>query len=258
MAQKEGYTVRRTDMNASSYSESGRRPATEPELCGDTRRRTATDRGVKVEGLCKKIKGTVILDNVNLDMEPGRIYGLKGRNGCGKTMIMRSLCGLLIPDSGTITIDGKVLHRDIKFPESVGVLIENPSFLPQYTGFRNLSMLAKLTGGISASDIRTAMERTGLDPDDSRTYRKYSLGMKQKLGIANAVMGEPDLIILDEPINALDEQTVEKIREELMKLRDKEKIIVIACHDREELEFLCDTIYEIKDGTVAGCEVIGE
>ena len=217
-----------------------------------------TVREVKVEGLCKKIKGTVILDNVNLDMEPGRIYGLKGRNGCGKTMIMRSLCGLLIPDSGTITIDGKVLHRDIKFPESVGVLIENPSFLPQYTGLRNLSMLAKLTGGISAADIRTAMERTGLDPDDSRTYRKYSLGMKQKLGIANAVMGEPDLIILDEPINALDEQTVEKIREELMKLRDKGKIIVIACHDREELEFLCDTIYEIKDGTVAGYEVIGE
>lgn len=214
--------------------------------------------GITVEGLGKKIKGTVILHDVNMTLEPGRIYGLRGRNGCGKTMIMRSLCGLLIPDKGMVTIDGEVLHRDIKFPRSVGVLIENPSFLPQYTGYRNLRMLARLTGGISDSDIRTALMRTGLDPDDSRTYRKYSLGMKQKLGIANAIMGEPDVIILDEPINALDEQTVENIKTELLKLRDAGKVIVIACHDRDELEFLSDIIYEIKDGTVAGCEVVGE
>ena len=214
--------------------------------------------GITVEGLGKKIKGTVILHDVNMTLEPGRIYGLRGRNGCGKTMIMRSLCGLLIPDKGMVTIDGEVLPRDIKFPRSVGVLIENPSFLPQYTGYRNLRMLARLTGGISDSDIRTALMRTGLDPDDSRTYRKYSLGMKQKLGIANAIMGEPDVIILDEPINALDEQTVENIKTELLKLRDAGKVIVIACHDRDELEFLSDIIYEIKDGTVAGCEVVGE
>lgn len=214
--------------------------------------------GITVEGLGKKIKGTVILHDVNMTLEPGRIYGLRGRNGCGKTMIMRSLCGLLIPDKGMVTIDGEVLHRDIKFPRSVGVLIENPSFLPQYTGYRNLRMLARLTGGISDSDIRTALMRTGLDPDDSRTYRKYSLGMKQKLGIANAIMGEPDVIILDEPINALDEQTVENIKTELLKLRDAGKVIVIACHDRDELKFLSDIIYEIKDGTVAGCEVVGE
>lgn len=214
--------------------------------------------GITVEGLGKKIKGTVILHDVNMTLEPGRIYGLQGRNGCGKTMIMRSLCGLLIPDKGMVTIDGEVLHRDIKFPRSVGVLIENPSFLPQYTGYRNLRMLARLTGGISDSDIRTALMRTGLDPDDSRTYRKYSLGMKQKLGIANAIMGKPDVIILDEPINALDEQTVENIKTELLKLRDAGKVIVIACHDRDELEFLSDIIYEIKDGTVAGCEVVGE
>ena len=214
--------------------------------------------GITVEGLGKKIKGTVILHDVNMTLEPGRIYGLRGRNGCGKTMIMRSLCGLLIPDKGMVTIDGEVLHRDIKFPRSVGVLIENPSFIPQYTGYRNLRMLARLTGGISDSDIRTALMRTGLDPDDSRTYRKYSLGMKQKLGIANAIMGKPDVIILDEPINALDEQTVENIKTELLKLRDAGKVIVIACHDRDELEFLSDIIYEIKDGTVAGCEVVGE
>lgn len=213
--------------------------------------------GITVEGLSKKMKGTVILHDVNMTMEPGKIYGLRGRNGCGKTMIMRSLCGLLIPDAGTVTIDGEILHRDIQFPRSVGVLIENPSFLPQYTGFRNLRMLARLAGGISDEDIRKALERTGLDPDDTRTYRKYSLGMKQKLGIANAIMGEPDVIILDEPINALDEQTVENIKTELLKLRDAGKVIVIACHDRDELEFLSDIIYEIKDGTVTGCEVVG-
>lgn len=158
-----------------------------------------------IEGLSKKIKGTLILDNVNMQMEPGKVYGLRGKNGCGKTMIMKALCGLLIPDSGKVIIDGEVLHRDIKFPRSVGVLIENPSFLPQYTGYENLRMLSKLMGNISDEEVRNAIERVGLDPDDGRTYRKYSLGMKQKLGIANAIMGEPDLIILDEPINALDE-----------------------------------------------------
>ena len=121
-----------------------------------------------------------------------------------------------------------------------------------------IHMLSKLMGNISDEEVRNAIERVGLDPDDGRTYRKYSLGMKQKLGIANAIMGEPDLIILDEPINALDEQTVMSIKTELLKLRDEGKLIVIACHDREELEFLCDIIYEIKHGTVAGCEVIGE
>ena len=144
-----------------------------------------------IEGLSKKIKGTLILDNVNMQMEPGKVYGLRGKNGCGKTMIMRALCGLLIPDSGKVIIDGEVLHRDIKFPRSVGVLIENPSFLPQYTGYENLRMLSKLMGNISDEEVRNAIERVGLDPDDGRTYRKYSLGMKQKLGIANAIMGEP-------------------------------------------------------------------
>lgn len=141
-------------------------------------------------------------------------------------------------------------HKDISFPESIGILIENPSFLPQYTGFKNLKLLAGLTGGISDEDIRTALEHVGLDPDDKRTYRKYSLGMKQKLGIANAIMGEPDVIILDEPINALDEESVRKIKRVLLEIRNKDKLIIIACHDREELEYLSDIIYEIKDGSI--------
>lgn len=207
---------------------------------------------IRIENLNKKIKGSVILDDISLTMTPGRIYGLRGKNGCGKTMLMRAICGLLIPDGGHIYIDDEELHRDIKFPRSIGALIENPSFLPQYTGFRNLRLLAKLMGGISDDDVRYAIERTGLDPDDKRVYRKYSLGMKQKLGIANAIMGEPDVIVLDEPINALDEESVENIKKELLKLRDGGSLIITACHDQEELEYLCDEIYEMKDGRICG------
>jgi ABC-2 type transport system ATP-binding protein len=205
---------------------------------------------IKIEGLSKSIKGALILNNVSLVLTSGNIYGLRGKNGSGKTMLMRAIAGLLIPDSGTVKINGKTLHKDISFPESIGILIENPSFLPQYTGYKNLKLLAGLTSGITDEDVKTALEHVGLDPDDKRTYRKYSLGMKQKLGIANAIMGEPDIIILDEPINALDEESVKKIKKVLLEIRDKDKLIIIACHDREELEYLSDIIYEIKDGSI--------
>lgn len=205
---------------------------------------------IKIEDLSKSIKGALILDKVSITLTSGKIYGLRGKNGSGKTMLMRAMSGLLIPDSGSVIINGKTLHKDISFPESIGILIENPSFLPQYTGFKNLKLLAGLTGNISDDEIRTALERVGLDPEDKKNYRKYSLGMKQKLGIANAIMGEPDIIILDEPINALDEESVKKIKKVLLEIRDKDKLIIIACHDREELEYLSDIIYEIKDGSI--------
>lgn len=205
---------------------------------------------IKIEDLSKSIKGALILDKVSITLTSGKIYGLRGKNGSGKTMLMRAIAGLLIPDTGSVIINGKTLHKDISFPESIGILIENPSFLPQYTGFKNLKLLAGLTGNISDDEIRTALERVGLDPEDKRIYRKYSLGMKQKLGIANAIMGEPDIIILDEPINALDEESVKKIKKVLLEIRDKDKLIIIACHDREELEYLSDIIYEIKDGSI--------
>ena len=205
---------------------------------------------IVVKNVSKKIKDAVILNDISVSFSSGRIYGLKGKNGSGKTILMRTVAGLLIPDAGSVVINGKTLHKDMSFPDSIGILIENPAFLPQYTGFKNLKLLASLSSGISDEDIRTALERVGLDPDDKRTYRKYSLGMKQKLGIANAIMGEPDIIILDEPINALDEETVQKIKEVLLGIRDNDKLIIIACHDREELEYLSDVIYEIKDGSV--------
>lgn len=211
---------------------------------------------VIIKNLHKKIKKTIVLHDINLDMQPGKIYGLKGKNGSGKTMLMRALCGLIIPDGGNIIINGESLNHDIRVPRSIGALIENPSFLPNYTGYKNLLLLARLSGDINNQNIIKAMNSVGLDPDDTRTYKKYSLGMKQKLGIANAIMGEPDVIILDEPINALDEETIEKVKDTLLKLRDKGKIIITACHDREELEYLSDVIYEIKNGTVVGMEEI--
>ncbi len=209
---------------------------------------------IRITGLNKTIKGSKILDNITLNMVSGKIYGLKGKNGSGKTMLMRAIAGLIIPDSGSVIINNKVLHKNIPFPESIGVLIENPSFLPQYTGFKNLKLLADLTGTISIDDIIAALSRVGLDPKDRRIYRKYSLGMKQKLGIANAIMGAPDIIILDEPINALDEESVRMIKQTLLDLKAKDKLIIIACHDKEELEYLSDVIYEIKDGKIIGME----
>ena len=205
---------------------------------------------IELRNISKTIHKTPILHDINLKFHSGAIYGLKGKNGCGKTMLMRTICGLMIPSTGTVSINGKVLMKDIEFPESIGALIENPAFLPQYTGYKNLKMLASLTGKISDDDIILALERVGLAPDDKRTYKKYSLGMKQKLGIANAIMGEPDIIVLDEPINALDEESVNNIKQVLINLSREDKLIIVACHDREELEYLCDVIFEMKDGSI--------
>jgi len=211
---------------------------------------------IQLIGISKKIKGIPVLKDINMVLKSGTIYGLRGKNGCGKTMLMRTICGLIIPTEGEVIIEGQVLHKDIAFPKSIGALIENPSFLPQYTGFKNLKMLGSIQGNISDDDIKLAMERVGLEPEDARIYRKYSLGMKQKLGIANGIMGEPDIIVLDEPINALDEESVKKVKDVLIELRDKGKLIMIACHDKEELEYLSDAIFLMKDGSIVGMEEI--
>ena len=214
-------------------------------------------KGIEIKSLSKKIKGIEIIDNIDMNFEPGRIYGLHGRRGCGNSMILRSIAGLVIPDEGTISIDDEVLHRDMEIPRSIGALIEAPSFLPQYTGYRNLSMLAKLDGKIKNEDVNDAMMRVGLNPEERRPYRKYSLDMKQKLGIANAIMGFPYIILLDEPTNALNDSEVAALRTELQKLRDNGSIIIIADNNKYELEYLCDAIYEITAGKVTECEVIG-
>lgn len=205
---------------------------------------------IELSNVCKIIKGNKILTDVSLKMQSGNIYGFQGKNGCGKTMLMRAICGLIRIDSGKIDIDGKILGKDIEFPESIGVLIENPAFLNNFTGFKNLKILAEVQGNITDCDIKKAIESVGLDYKDKRTYKKYSLGMKQKLGIAAAIMGNPKLVILDEPINAIDESGVQNIREILQDIKRKDSIVIIACHDREELELLSDHIFQIENGRI--------
>ncbi len=203
-----------------------------------------------VKSATKYIKKALILDDVNIQLTGGKIYGLKGPNGSGKTMLMRLLCGLIRPTSGEVWIDGKKLGKDMDFPESVGLLIENPAFLPNYTGYENLELLAQIRGKIGAEQICQSLLEVGLDPHDPRRYRKNSLGMKQRLGIAAAIMEQPDLLIVDEPTNALDDSGVEQICTILRRERERGALVVIACHDSLLLETLSDEIYKIYEGKV--------
>lgn len=198
----------------------------------------------------KNIHRKQILVDINCKMEGGKVYGLKGKNGCGKTMLMRVISGLIKPTSGKVDINGKELWKNMTFPESIGVLIENPSFIDRYTGYQNLKLLADIKGIIGKKEIYEAISKVGLEPEDKRKFRKYSLGMKQKLGIACAFMEHPDIVILDEPINAIDQSGVELVRNVLDELKSEGKIIIIACHDTEEMEILADEIFEMENGTI--------
>lgn len=207
---------------------------------------------VRLEDYCKSFKSAEVLKNINLTLESGKVIGLKGKNGSGKTMLMRAISGLILPTSGKVYINDKELGRHISFPPSIGILIENPSFISNYTGFKNLKILASIQNRISDDEIRDAIRKVGLDPDDNRTFKKYSLGMKQRLGIAAAIMERPDIVILDEPINALDEAGAGLIKGLLDELKANGSLIIIACHDTEELNYLSDEIYEIYDGEITG------
>lgn len=211
---------------------------------------------IEISNLTKRIKKATVLDNINIRFTDSKIYGLKGKNGSGKTMLMRAICGLILPTEGTVNINGEILGKDISFPKSIGILIENPSFVSNYTGFKNLKILAEIQENIDDEAIKEVISLVGLNPDDKKKYKKYSLGMKQRLGIAGAIMENPDIVLLDEPLNALDEKGVNIVRNILLKLRDQGKIIIIACHDKEELEFLSDEIYSIEDGRITGHEII--
>ncbi len=205
---------------------------------------------ITVKNATKIIKGAVILKDVQIELESGKVYGLQGPNGGGKTMLMRLISGLIRPTRGYVYIDDKQLGKDIDFPPSIGVLIENPAFLPNYTGVQNLELLARIQARVGLEQIRQTITEVGLQPDDKRKYRKYSLGMKQRLGIAAAVMEQPDLIILDEPTNALDEEGVERICQMIRRERDRGALIIMACHDARILESVSDMIYTVVDGYV--------
>ena len=203
---------------------------------------------IEITNLKKVIKGTIVLDDINYTFSGGRIYGLCGKNGCGKTMLMRLIAGLIYPSSGTIRIKDKVLGKDISFPESVGMLIENPSFLNDYTGKQNLEMLAGLQKNVDKAEVRRVLEQVGLDPDDKRKFYKYSLGMRQRLGIAAAIMGSPELILLDEPINAIDTDGVQEIRAIIRGLSPENRIIIVASHDKSEMDYLADEKIYMSEG----------
>lgn len=203
---------------------------------------------IQIKNATKIIKDALILKDIQLELESGRIYGLQGPNGGGKTMLMRLIAGLIRPTRGYVFVDGKQLGKDIDFPPAMGLLIENPGFLPNYTGLKNMELLAQLQGRVSTEQIRQTLTEVGLNPDDPRKFRKYSLGMKQRLGIAATLMEKPDLILLDEPTNALDEQGVEQICALIRRERERGALIVMACHDAKILESLADQIITVVDG----------
>ena len=205
---------------------------------------------IEITNLTKKIKSAVVLNDVSMRLEQGKIYGIQGKNGSGKTMLMRAICGLISSTEGKIDINGDILGKDISFPKSIGVLIESPSFIGGYNGFRNLKVIAEIKGIIDDNKIKEVISLVGLDPNDKKKYKKYSLGMKQRLGIACAIMENPDIVLLDEPINALDENGVKLIREILSDLKEKGIIVLVACHDKEELELLSDEIFTMEGGKI--------
>ena len=197
--------------------------------------------GVKIDFLNKNIHGIPVLKDICLDLHAGNIYGLSGDNGSGKTMMLKVISGLVKPTTGSVSYDNLQLGKDISVPPSIGVLIERPSFIGKYSGFKNLFMLSKIQGRISKDRVAEAIKDVLLDPNDRRPYRKYSLGMKQKLGIACALMENPDVVLLDEPFNALDEKGESAVKNLFLKHRDRGAIIVIATHDSSYLTDICDT-----------------
>ena len=202
---------------------------------------------ITIKNLYKRFAEHEVLSAVNLEFESGQIYGLVGRNGSGKTMLMKHILGFVSPTSGSITIDGKILGKDIDAPDNIGAIIENPGFLPGYSGFRNLKMLASIRHKISDEEIKNAIRLVGLDPESKKHVGKYSLGMRQRLGIAQAIMENPDVLILDEPFNGLDKAGVAEMRQLLLSLKENGKAIMLASHNAQDIEMLCDYVHEMED-----------
>ncbi len=205
---------------------------------------------IKIDELNLILSKKMILNNVNIEFEKGKIHGLIGRNGSGKTMLMKCICGFVKPTSGTIFVNGKQIGKDCDFPDNVGIIIETPGFIPYYSGYKNLKLLADLNRKIGSDKIKETMQKVGLDPDLKRHVKKYSLGMRQRLGLAQAIMGNPDILILDEPMNGLDKDGVADMRKYLLELKKQGKTILIASHSSEDIEILCDTVCEMDKGVL--------
>lgn len=203
-----------------------------------------------VENLSLTIKEHEILKSVSYHFEKGKIHGLIGRNGSGKTMLMKCICGFVRPTSGTVSVAGSVIGKDCDFPDNVGLIIETPGFIPYYSGFRNLKLLAQLNKKIDNDRIKSVMQQVGLNPNLKLHVKKYSLGMRQRLGLAQAIMENPDLLVLDEPMNGLDKDGVRDMRSYLLELKNQGKTILIASHNSEDIQLLCDTVCEMDKGVM--------
>lgn len=203
---------------------------------------------ITIDRLSKTIRHTTVLSNICMNLHGGMIYGLSGKNGSGKTMLLRAIAGLIAPTEGHITFDGQRFRKKASALPNMGVLIGSPSFIDKYTGYKNLEMLASIQRIIGKTEIEETMKDAGLCPDDKRPYRKYSLGMRQKLGIACAFMEDPEVLLLDEPFNALDESGIAKTSDMIKRQKKKKTLIVIACHDRMLLDEISDVRYVIDQG----------
>lgn len=203
---------------------------------------------IEIEHVTKKFKEDTVLYDIDVSMEQGKVYGFAGNNGSGKTVLMKCICGFLPVTEGSIRVNGKVIGKEVDFPESLGVIIETPGFLTNLTGLRNLEILAGLRGRIAKKDIENAIRKAGLDPALKKAVSKYSLGMRQRLGIAQAIMEDPEFLILDEPFNGLDKHGVADIRSLLLDLKKQGKTIILASHNSEDIRILCDKVYEMDGG----------
>ena len=203
-----------------------------------------------IENATKKFGTQTVLNNVSLTLEDGKIYGFVGQNGCGKTVLFKSICGFIYLDRGTITVDGKVIGKDIDIIKDAGIIIESPGFLPNYSAFKNLKFLTMIKDNIGDEQIKSTLISVGLDPESKKVVGKFSLGMRQRLGIAQAIIENPHILILDEPMNGLDKRGVEDIRKILMDLKKKGKLILLASHNPLDIDILCDCVYELDAGTI--------
>ena len=203
---------------------------------------------ISIENLNKQFKNQLVLNNINVKFSNGHIYGIIGRNGSGKTVLLKCICGFLKPTTGVISVNHKIVGKDIDFPENLGFIIETPGFWLNYSGYKNLKYLASIREKIDSNEIKESMSLVGLDSADKKHVGKYSMGMRQRLGIAQAIMEKPDILVLDEPMNALDKNGVEEMRRLFLKMKSEGKLILLTSHNREDIEILCDEVYEMEEG----------
>lgn len=209
---------------------------------------------IEVKDVSLTLNKRQILKHISMKLEAGVIYGLVGNNGCGKTMLMKCICGFMHTDTGTVKTDGKIIGKDIDYLPDVGIIIETPGFIPYYSGLQNLKTLAGIRNKIGVQEIKHALAQVGLDAGLKLPVKKYSLGMRQRLGLAQAIMEDPVILILDEPLNGLDKHGVEEIRQLLLELKAQGKLMIIASHNVEDIRILCDEVFEMDNGEIISHE----